>query len=73
MSEYRFLMLHRILVVCINCLIIGSLFVAMYRASLTPDDFNHTFFKTIGTLFLLILMIGVGGKRILNRHRPLIP
>ena len=70
MSEYTFFLLHKILVVGVNCLILASLFVAMYLASLTPEDFNFTFFKTIGTLFLLTLIIALGGKHVLNRYRP---
>ncbi len=71
MSEYTFFLLHKVLVVGVNCLMLGSLFVAMYMASLTPEDFTLTFFKVIGTLFLLIWVIALGGKRILNRYRPL--
>ena len=71
MSEYKFFLLHKILVVGVNCLMLASLFIAMYQASLTPDDFTLTFFKSIGVMFLLTLVIALGGKRILNRYRPL--
>ena len=71
MSEYTFFLLHKVLVVGVNFLMLASLFVAMYLASLTPEDFTLTFFKTIGTLFLLTLIIALGGKHVLNRYRPL--
>ncbi|MDO5674629.1 MAG: hypothetical protein Q4G66_06915 [bacterium] len=71
MSEYTFFLLHKLLVVGVNGLMLVSVFVAMYQASLTPDDFTFTFFKTIGVLFLLTLVVALGGKRLLNRYRPL--
>ncbi len=70
MSEYRFFLLHKLLVVGVNCLVLASLFIAMYRASLYPDNFTPTFFKTIAPLFLLIIGLGLGGKYLLNRYRP---
>ena len=73
MSEYRFFLLHKVLVVVVNILLLASVFAAMYFASLTTEDFNLTFFKTIGTFFLFILVLGVGGKVMLNRYRPLLP
>lgn len=73
MSEYRFFLLHKLLVVGVNCLLLASLFIAMYRASLYPDDFTPTFFKTIGPILLLILVLGLGGKYLLNRYRPQSP
>ena len=46
------------------------LFVAMYRASLTPENFNITFFKTVFSLIAVILTLFLGGRRLLNRYRP---
>ncbi len=70
MSEYKFSLLHSLLGVGMNILLLGSVFVAMYRASLTPDDFNMTFFKTIFTLEPLVLVVCLGARRLLNRRRP---
>lgn len=71
MSEYTAFLLHKMLVVTVNCLMLGALFLAMYRASLTPDEFNITFFKTLLTLLLPTLVLGFAGKYLLRRcHRP---
>jgi flagellar biosynthesis protein FliQ len=68
MSEYRFFLFHKLLVVGLNCLMVVALFVAMYRASLYPDDFTLVFFKTIFSLLIPTLLLGLVGKLIL-RHR----
>ncbi len=47
MSEYKFSFLRSLLTVGMNLMLLASLFVAMYRASLTPENFNITFFKTV--------------------------
>lgn len=70
MTEYKFSLLHSILGVSMNILLLVSVFVAMYRASLNPDDFNITFFKTIFTLVPLVLVVCLGTRRLLNRRRP---
>ena len=70
MSEYRFFLLHKVLVLAINILVLAALSIAMYRASLYPDDFNATFFKTLFSLFIPILLLGLFGKRRLGRSRP---
>jgi len=69
MSEYRYFLFHKILVVVVNLLTLGALFIAMYRASLYPDDFNITFMKTIFALLLPILLAGGLVKRFLNKRR----
>ncbi len=69
MSEYKFFLFHKLLVVSINVLVLVGLTVAMYRASLTPDDFNVTFFKTMFSLLMPTMLLGFIGKRILNRRR----
>jgi hypothetical protein len=69
MSEYRFFLLHKLLVTGVNLLILGALFMAMYRASLYPDDFTPVFFETIFTLLIPSLLLGYVGKRMLNKHR----
>lgn len=66
MTEYRLFLLHKLLVIGINCLVIAGLFLAMYRASLYPDNFNITFFKTIFSLLLPTLLLGFLGKRFLQ-------
>jgi hypothetical protein len=68
MSEYTLFVVRKLLVLGINCLVIAALFVAMYRASLYPDDFNVTFFKTIFALLIPTLVLGFTGKRLLNRY-----
>ena len=71
MSEYTFFLLHKLLVAGINCLVLIALFVAMYRASLFPDDFTPVFFKTILSMLLPTLLLGFAGKRYLSTRRPL--
>lgn len=66
MSEYRYFLLQKLLTVGVNILVLGSLFAAMYRASLYPQDFTITFFKTVFALLLPILVLGLLGKRVLN-------
>ena len=73
MSEYRFFLLHKLLVVGLNCLVLAALFIAMYRASLVPDEFTPIFFKTLFSLLLPTAVLGFAGKWILQRNRrPLI-
>ena len=73
MSEYKFFLLHKLLVVGVNCLVLAALFIAMYRASLVPDEFTPTFFKTMFSLLLPTAILGVAGKWFLQRNRrPLI-
>ena len=68
MSEYKFFLLHKLLVIGINCLMLVALFIAMYRASLYPDDFNITFFKTIFSLLIPTLLLGLIGKLFLRNR-----
>ena len=71
MSEYRFSLLQSLVTVGMNLLLLGSLFVGMYRAThAAPDDFVLTFFKTVLVLVPLSLVVGLGCRRLLNRHRP---
>ncbi len=70
MSEYKFSFLRSLLTVGMNLMLLASLFVAMYRASLTPENFNITFFKTVFSLIAVILTLFLGGRRLLNRYRP---
>jgi hypothetical protein len=73
MSEYKFSLLYHILVVCINLLVISSIFVAMYAASQQPvENFNIIFFKSIFALLIPILLMGYLLKRLLcSRYKPL--
>jgi hypothetical protein len=68
MSEYKFFLFHKLLVLGINGLVVAALFVAMYRASLYPDDFTLTFFKTIFTLLAPTLALGLAGKLLLRNR-----
>ena len=70
MSEYKFFLFHKILVAGINLLVLVALFVAMYRASLYPDDFTPTFFSTLFSLLLPTFVVGFAGKRFLSKRRP---
>lgn len=73
MSEYRFFLLHKLLVVGVNVLVLAALFLAMYRASLYPDDFTPTFFKTLFALLVPTALLGFTGKRFLQRNRCSLP
>lgn len=72
MSEYRFFLLHKLLVVGINVLVLAALTIAMYQASLFPDEFTPIFFKTLFTLLAPTLLLGFAGKRILGKRRPVL-
>lgn len=70
MSEHRSFLVHKLLVLSANLLVIIALFIAMYRASLFPDDFTPTFFMTFFSLFVPIFILGYMGRRILlQRHK----
>lgn len=70
MSEYTFFLFHKLLVAGVNLLVLAALFVAMYRASLYPDDFTPTFFSTLFSLLLPTFVFGLAGKRFLSKRRP---
>lgn len=70
MSEYTFFLFHKLLVAGVNLLVLVALFVAMYRASLYPDDFTPTFFATLFSLLLPTFVVGLAGKRFLSKRRP---
>ncbi|WP_310600026.1 hypothetical protein [Desulfobulbus sp.] len=70
MSEYKFFLLHKLLVLSVNILVLTALFIAMYRASLFPDDFTPTFFKTLFLLLAPTFFLGFIGKRLLGKRRP---
>jgi hypothetical protein len=67
MSEYRFFLLHKILVLSINALVLGALTVAMYLASGRPDEFTLVFLKFFGGMLLPIMVLGFVAKRRLRR------
>lgn len=67
MSEYRFFLLHKILVLAVNVLVLGALTVAMYQASQIPEEFTPVFLKVFGGSLLPILIAGFIGKRLLRR------
>lgn len=66
MSEYKFFLFHKLLVVGLNGLMVAALFIAMYRASLYPDDFTPVFLKTLFSLLIPTAILGFLGKRFLN-------
>ena len=70
MTEYRFSLLQSLVTVGMNLLLLASVFVGMYRASQTPDNFVPTFFKTVLLLVPLSIVVGLGCRRLLNRYRP---
>lgn len=70
MSEYKFFLFHKLLVAGVNLLVLVALSVAMYRASLYPDEFTPTFFSTLFSLILPTFAAGFAGKRFLNKRRP---
>jgi hypothetical protein len=74
MSEYRYRLCHKILVASVNIFVLASLFFAMYKASLDPDNFNAVFFKTIFSLLLVTLLSGYLAKRyMLKLYRNSLP
>jgi hypothetical protein len=67
MSEYRFFLLHKVLVLAVNTLVLAALTVAMYVASGSPDEFTLVFLKAFGGLLVPIFTLGWVGKRWLRR------
>lgn len=67
MSEYRFFLLHKILILSVNVLVLMALTIAMYMASLNPEEFTLQFIKTFGSMLLPILVLGTLAKRRLRR------
>lgn len=70
MSEYRFFLFHKILVVSINLLVLCALTLAMYHAAQTPEEFTLVFLKVFGGSLLPILIMGWGCKYLLRRRSP---
>jgi hypothetical protein len=66
-SEYRFFLLHKIVVLSINALVLGALTVAMYVASGRPDEFTLVFLQYFGGMLLPIIILGFMAKRWLRR------
>lgn len=67
MSEYRFFLLHKILVLSVNVLVLAALCVAMYMSAAKPEEFTLVFLKVFGSLLLPIFALGYAGKRWLRR------
>lgn len=67
MSEYKFFLLHKILVLSVNALVLAALTLAMYQASGNPEEFTLVFLKAFGGLLLPILALGLAGKFWLRR------
>ncbi|MCL2789419.1 MAG: hypothetical protein FWD79_02115 [Desulfobulbus sp.] len=72
MSEYTFFLLHKLLVLSVNILVLAAVSIAMYRASLFPDSFTPTFFKTLFILLIPTVSLGFIGKRMLGKRRPVL-
>jgi hypothetical protein len=68
MSEYRFFLLHKILVLSVNVLVLAALTVAMYLASASPEEFTLVFLKVFGGLLVPIFTLAWAGKRWLRRN-----
>ena len=67
MSEYRFFLLHRVLVLSVNALVLAALTVAMYLAAGNPEEFTLVFLKVFGGLLVPVFALGWAGKRWLRR------
>ena len=67
MSEYKFFLLHKMLILSINALVLGAVTVAMFFAAQSPDEFTLVFLKVFGGLLLIIMGFGFIGKRWLFR------
>lgn len=67
MNEYNMALAEKALVLAVNLMVLACLFVAMYRASLFPDDFTPVFMKTFFTALAPTLVCGWAGKRYLSR------
>ncbi|AAS94631.1 lipoprotein [Nitratidesulfovibrio vulgaris] len=69
MSDYRHELARRGLVLTVNLLVVACVFLAMYRASLQPDEFTPVFCKTFFTALVPTLFVGWLGKRLLRNSR----
>lgn len=67
MSEYRFFLFHKVLVLSVNALVLGALTLAMYLAAQKPEEFTLVFLKVFGGALLPIVVLGFGGKWLLRR------
>ena len=67
MSEYRFFLLHKVLVVSVNLLVLVALTVSMYLAAQNPEEFTLVFLKVFSGMLLPIVILGFCGKRWLRR------
>ena len=67
MSEYRFFLLHRVLVLSVNALVLAALTVAKYLAAGNPEEFTLVFLKVFGSLLVPVFALGWAGKRWLRR------
>lgn len=68
MSEYKFFLLHKVLVLSVNLLVLGAVTLAMYLAARNPEEFTLVFLKVFGMTLVPILITGYIGKRLLWRH-----
>jgi hypothetical protein len=67
MSEYKFFLLHKVLVLSVNVLVLVALTVAMYIAAQTPEEFTLIFLKVFGGALVPIFVLSILGKRWLRR------
>lgn len=68
MSEYALFVLHKVLVLAMNLFTLGALTLAMYMASLQPDEFALVFIKFFGGLLLPLLVVGFLSLSVLRRR-----
>lgn len=68
MNEYKLFLFQKILVLSVNFLVLVALTLAMYLASLTPEEFTLVFLKVFSGALLPILALGIGGKLALRRR-----
>ncbi|GAB1409216.1 hypothetical protein MASR1M90_03700 [Desulfovibrionales bacterium] len=73
MSEYRYLVLHKALVLTVNLLVLVALTIAMYMAAQNPEEFTLEFLKFFGLFLVPALVFGVWGKRRLRRQLESLP
>lgn len=73
MSEYRYFVLHKALVLAVNLLVLVALTISMYIAAQNPEEFTLEFLKFFGVLLIPTVVLGIWGKRRLRRQLESLP
>lgn len=68
MSDFKLLLLHKVLVVSVNLLVFAALTLAMYLAAQNPEEFTLVFLKVFGGALIPVLVFGFAGKWFLRRR-----